>query len=167
MATLQEAAEEFLAQRRIAVVGVSRSSQEAANLVYRTLRDTGYQVFPVNPNTAEVEGDRCFPTLAAIPDAVDGVVIATPPEATRSVVEECVELGIVRVWMHRSFGPGSVDHDAVERCRRSGISVIPGACPMMFRSGADLGHRCMRWVLGLTGGLPKVPGGAGEGDSEG
>lgn len=158
MPTLNEVVEEFLAQKRIAVAGVSRGGNEAANHIYRKLRDAGYQVFATNPHTGQVEGDVCYPNLAAIPGPVDGVVIATSPAATEQVVRECAELGISRVWMHRSFGQGSVSDGAVEFCREHNIAVIPGGCPMMFCAPVDFGHKCMRWFLGLTGGLPKQAG---------
>lgn len=153
---LEHAAQDFLAQRRVAVVGVSRSSGEAANIVYRKLRDSGYQVYPVNPNREQVEGAPCFPTLSAIPGGVDAVVIATNPEVVLGIVRECADLGIERVWMHRSFGKGSVSDEAVTFCRDRAISVIPGACPLMFLDRADVPHRCMRWILGHTGGLPET-----------
>jgi predicted CoA-binding protein len=156
MADLSEAVADFLAQRRIAVAGVSRSKNEAANVIYRKLRDSGYEVFPVNPNAGEVEGDPCYSDLGSVPGGVDGVVVATHPDITGQVVRECAELGIPRAWMHRSFGQGSVSEDAVDFCREHGITVIPGGCPMMFCRPVDVGHRCMRWVLKLTGGLPKA-----------
>lgn len=156
MNDLRAAVDEFLSQRRIAVAGVSRNGGEAANLVYRKLRAAGFEVFAVNPKATEVEGDPCYPDLHSIPGGeIDGVVIATHPDVTGQVVEECAQAGIRRVWMHRSFGAGSVSEDAVRRCHELGIAVIPGACPMMFCAPVDAGHRCMRWVLRLTGGLPK------------
>ncbi|NJN98711.1 MAG: CoA-binding protein [Anaerolineales bacterium] len=79
MSTLKEAAQEFLSQKRIAVAGVSRQGDAAANAIFKKLRQTGHEVFPVNPNAAEVEGEHCYPNLAAIPDGVDGVVLAAPP----------------------------------------------------------------------------------------
>lgn len=155
MPTLNEAVDDFLAQPRIAVVGVSRDSAQAANLVYRGLRKAKYQVFAVNPNAEEVEGDVCYHDLKSIPEGVAAAVIATVPEITETVVRECADAGVSRVWMHRSFGKGSVSKDAAEFCRQRGITVIAGACPMMFLPGADVGHRCMRFMLKLTGGLPK------------
>lgn len=155
MATLKQAVDDFLAQKRIAVVGVSRSPREAANLVYRTLRNRGYEVFAVNPGADEVEGDRCYHNLASIPGGVDAALIATPAGVSGSVVEECAELGITRVWMHRSFGEGSVSPAAAELGRGKNITVIEGGCPMMFLPGADFGHKCMRLMLNLTGRLPK------------
>jgi hypothetical protein len=155
MPTLKEAVDDFLAQKRIAVAGVSRSGGEAANTVYRKLRGAGYQVFAVNPSADEVEGDTCYPNLKSIPGGVEAVVIATSPEVTESVVRDCAEQDISRVWMHRSFGKGSVSQAAADFCRDNNITVIPGGCPMMFCTPVDFGHRCMRWILNLTGGLPK------------
>jgi predicted CoA-binding protein len=101
-----------------------------------------------------VEGDECYADVASIPRGVDGVFIATHPDVTSTIVEQCRQAGVGQVWMHRSFGQGSVSEVAVELCKESGISVIPGGCPMMFCEPVDLGHRCLRWVLRLTGGLP-------------
>ncbi len=155
MPTLKEAVDDFLARKRIAVVGVSRSPDQAANLVYRGLRKANYEVFAVNPNADEVESDTCYHDLKSIPGGVEAVVIATAPQATETVVRDCAEQGIPRVWMHRSFGMGSVSEEAADFCRENGIAVIAGGCPMMFLPQTDFGHRCMRWVLNLTGRLPK------------
>lgn len=155
---LEDAVAGFLKERRIAVAGVSRSGNAAANIIYRKLRATGHEVFAVNPHAEEIEGERCYPDLASIEDGVGAVVIATHPQMTDSVVEECARLGIKRVWMHRSLGQGSVSETAVRLCRERGISVIPGGCPMMFCTPVDLGHRCLRWVLGALGKLPEVSG---------
>jgi predicted CoA-binding protein len=155
MARLEESVDRFLSEKRIAVAGVSRGGTLPANAIYKKLRGSGFQVFAVNPKATEVEGDACYPSLGAIPDGVGAVVIATPPEAADALVRECAELGIGHVWMHRSFGQGSVSAAAAAFCREHGITVIDGACPMMFVK-PDVGHRCIRWFLGITGKLPKV-----------
>jgi hypothetical protein len=152
--TLKTQAADFLAQKRIAVVGVRRAQDDAANLIYRKLRDQGYEVFPVNPNADTVEGVTCYPTVKAIPGGVDGVVIVTRPDVTAQVARDCADAGVSRVWMHRGMG-NSVSDEAVTFCREHGIQVIPGACPMMFCEPVDFGHKCMRWFLGLFGRLPK------------
>jgi predicted CoA-binding protein len=154
VAGLYEAVKQFLSNERIAVAGVSRDGALPANAIYKKLRGEGFRVFAVNPNTTQVEGDACYPTLGAIPDGVGAVVIATPPAAADALVRECAELGIRHVWMHRSFGQGSVSPTAATFCREHGIAVIDGACPMMYVK-PDIGHRCIRWFLGVTGGLPK------------
>ena len=158
MIPLSAAADEFLAQRRIAVAGVSRDPKQPANLIYRRLRDTGHEVFAVNPNTAEAEGDPCLPKVSAIPGGVDGVVIVTTPEAASDVAEDCIAAGVERVWFHRGMGPGSLSEAAVSRCREQGINVIAGGCPNMFGATSDTGHRCMRTMLQRTRRIPgRVP----------
>jgi predicted CoA-binding protein len=151
MRTLKEAAEEFLALKRIAVAGVSRNGDLPANAIFRKLRNAGYEVYPVNPRADNVEGVKCYPDIASIPGGVDGVVIATHPAVTLQLVRECSQLGVKHVWMHRSFGQGSVDEEAVRLGREQGLSVIPGSCPMMFCDPVDFPHRCMRWWLHVTG----------------
>ncbi len=150
--TVGERVKDFLAQDRIAVAGVSRTRQDAANLIYRRLRSRGYQVFPVNPNATAVEGDRCYPDLNSIPGGVGGVVIVTRPEITETIVRQCPDAGVRRVWMHRSLvhGGSSVSAAAVEFCRGHGITAIVGGCPLMYGKTADFGHKCMRWFMGLT-----------------
>lgn len=158
MADLRGAVSDFLEQKTIAVAGVSRDGDLPANLIFRKLRTAGYEVFPVNPAAEEVEGVPCFPDLASVPAAIQGVVIATPPAAADTLVEECVSLGIPRVWMHRSFGEGSVSRTASQRCREAGIAFIPGACPMMYVEPVDFGHKCIRWFLGVGRKLPTPEG---------
>ena len=154
---LEAKVNEFLAQKRIAVAGVSRdeSRHPAANLIYRRLKKTGHEVLAVNPNLQRFDGDRCYPDLRSNPGGVDGVVIVTRPETTEKIVRDCSDTGVRRVWMHQSMGQGSsVSPVAVEYCRRHDIHVTSGACPMMYGPGADFGHTCMRWILKLSGGLP-------------
>lgn len=156
MTTLKTLAEDFLAQKRIAVAGVSRT-EGTANILYRRLRDAGYEVYAINPNADVVEGDTCYPNLQALPQKVDGLVIATAPAATEQLVRECAAAGVSRVWIHHNpmFGQGSFSEAAVTFCRENGITVIPGACPLMFGKTADFGHKCMHWLLGAFGKLPQ------------
>lgn len=157
MTLLAAAVTDFLAQRRIAVAGVSRRAAEhSGNAVYKRLRDRGYEVFAVNPNADTVEGDVCFHDLASIPGGVDAVVIATNAADAEAVMRECARLGIRRVWMHRSFGTGSVSGSAVKVGRDAGMTVIAGGCPLMFDPTADFAHKCMRWVLRVTGRAPSA-----------
>ena len=148
MPTIKEAASEFLAQKRIAVTGVSRKPKEhGSNTVFKRLRDRGYEVFAVNPNAQLVEGVRSYNNLRSIPGGVDAVVIATAPDKAEGTMRECVELGITHVWMHRSYGRGSVSAAATAYGRQHGVTVIDGGCPLMFGRTADLGHKIMRMVL--------------------
>ena len=156
MASITTAASEFLANKRIAVTGVSRTpGSHGSNVVYQRSRDRGYQVFAVNPNATEVAGDPCYPNLAAIPGGVDAVVIGTRPERAEATMRECVELGITEVWMHRSFGGGSVSDVATEYGRAHGGTATDGGCPLMFGPTADGGHKVMRFMCTLAGTVPK------------
>jgi uncharacterized protein len=154
---IKEAAADFLAARRIAVTGVSRKAEgHGGNVVYLRLRERGYQVFAVNPNAEEVEGDRSYPDLRSIPGGVEAVVIAARPETAESTMRECAQLGIKQVWMHRSFGAGSVSEAAAEYGREEGISVIPGGCPLMFDPVSDGAHKGIRFVCTLAGTAPRT-----------
>jgi predicted CoA-binding protein len=154
MQDIKEAASEFLAKKRVAVIGVSRSPKtHGSNSVYKRLRGRGYEVFAVNPNADEVEGDRCYPDLSSIPGGVDAVVIATRPERAENAMRECAELGIKHVWMHRGAGASSVSKEATDYGRQRGITVIDGGCPLMFGPTADIGHKVMRRLY--AGRVPK------------
>jgi predicted CoA-binding protein len=156
MASMKEAASTFLANKRVAVTGVSRTPKgHGSNFVYQRLRQRGYEVFAVNPNADEVEGDPSYHDLTSIPGGVDAVVIGTRPDVAEATMRECANLGIRHVWMHRSFGAGSVSQVAVELGRQHGITVIDGGCPLMFDPTADAPHKAMRFLFTLTGKVPK------------
>jgi hypothetical protein len=166
MAAIDALARDFLAQQRFAVVGVSRTREDAANAIYRKLRDTNRPVYPVNPNIETFDDAPCYPDLAALPEPVDGVVVVTKPERAEEIVRQCIALKIPRVWMHCSLGvrpPGfarnlaagitSVSEQAAQLGRDHGLTVIAGGCPMMFCDPVDFGHKCMRGTLRLFGSL--------------
>src|SRR5512141_2550052 len=154
MQSVEEAASAFLGNKRVAVTGVSRTPKtHGSNNVYRRLRERGYDVFAVNPNTHEVEGDQSYPDLKSIPGGVEAVVIGTRPEIAENTMRECAELGIKHVWMHRGPGAGSVSPAATAFGRQHGITVIDGGCPLMFEPTADFGHKVMRFVY--SGHVPK------------
>ncbi len=152
-----EAAEQFLTHKRIAVTGVSRSAdQHGANVVYERLKDRGYTVFAVNPNVTEILGDPSYPDLRSIPGGVEAVVIGTRAEHAPATMREIVDLGIPCAWMHRSFGPGSVNAEATQIGREAGVLVIDGGCPLMFGDTSDGGHRFMCRMLKATGKVPRT-----------
>ncbi len=156
MRTIAEAAADFLGRKRIAVTGVSRTpGSHGGNVVYQRLKARGYEVFAVNPNADRVEGDPCYHDLKSIPGGVEAVVIGTTPEAADGTMHECADLGIKRVWMHRSVGGGSVSAAATDYGRQHGIEVIDGGCPLMFDPVADPGHKVFRFLFTLTGKVPR------------
>lgn len=156
MQSTKDVAAEFLSHKRVAVTGVSRTpSSHGSNVVYQRLKERGYDVYPVNPNAAEIDGDPCYPDLHAIPGGVDWVLIGTRPERAQATVEECDDLGIKEVWMHRSFGGGSVSREAADWARSHGLTVIDGGCPLMFEPVSDGGHKVIRWVCTMNGHAPR------------
>jgi predicted CoA-binding protein len=154
---LAEAATEFLASKRIAVTGVSRNPQGyGSNAVIERLIERGYDAIPINPNATQLAGVTAYPSLTAVPGGVDAVVIGTRPEHALGTVKEAVDLGITKVWMHRSLDAGSVSPEAVAYGREHGVVVIDGGCPLMFDPTADGAHKFMCAVLKLTGKVPRV-----------
>lgn len=146
--TLADKVEDFLSQQRFAVAGVSRSGKATGNSIYKRLRDRGYDVVAVNPNADEIEGERCYRNVKAIPGKVDGLIAATRPEDTEQLVRDCAEAGISRVWMHDGIhGAGtSASESAVKFCNQRNITVITGVCPLMFGRPSDGFHRLIkRW----------------------
>lgn len=150
--------QDFLAQKKIAVVGVSDKRETGCNLAYRKFKEAGYAVSAVNPRLTTFEGAPCYPDLSSIPEKPDAVFILTNPKITEEIVQQCVAVGIGRVWMHCLMGtkPGlasgmtSVSADAVRMCRENGIRVIPGSCPNQFLQ-PDFGHRAMRVIMRALG----------------
>ncbi len=146
---------EFLELNTIAVTGVSSGQPDAANIIFRKLIDAGYQTYPVNPKANEVESVTCYPDLGSIPVRPEGVVIASPPSSARSIIEECLKLGINYAWFHSSINQGSLDNKAASYGEEKGMKVIRTGCPMMYVAPVDFGHKCIKWVLNLTGKVPR------------
>ena len=161
MAKIDNMVRDFLAQKRIAVVGVSDKRDTGCGLAYRNFRDNGYRVYAINPRISTYEGAPCYPDLKSIPEKPDAVFILASPKVTDQIVQQCVELGIKHVWMHCMMGtkPGlaagmtSVSREAVELCKANGIAVIPGACPNQFLK-PDFGHAAMRGLWRMLGFMP-------------
>lgn len=125
----KQAIADFLGQKRIAMVGVSRNSQEFANTIYRLFQEKGYLVTPVNPKAEQVEGVPCYASVTALPEPVDGVLVMLPPARAAAVVRECAAAGIARVWLLKR------SDEAAGIARQAGMTVVNGACPHMFLGG--------------------------------
>jgi hypothetical protein len=150
-----ETIEDFLAQKRIALIGVSRKPGSFSVPMFQELSRRGYDVVPVNPNTPEFQGHRCFAQVQDIQPPVQAALLMTSPEVTDTVVRDCAEAGIPRVWMHRAGGQGAVSPQAVEFCRERGIRVVPGQCPFMFLPESGAVHRLHGFIRKVTGRYPK------------
>lgn len=150
MATIRD----FLAQKRIAVVGVSHDPKDFSRSLLRTLRQRGYDAVAVNPHANFVDDIPCFATLAEIQPPVAEALVMTSPAITDEVVQECAKLHIPRVWMYRAGGKGSVSPQAVEFCEEHGIAVVPGECPYMFLQGESWFHRFHGFIRKIGGSYP-------------
>ena len=158
MAKIDNLVQNFLAQKKIAVVGVSDKRETGCNLAYTKFKENGYQVFAVNPRISTFNGDACYPDLRSLPEKPDAVFLLTNPKVTDQIIQQCVDLGIKHVWMHCMMGtkPGlatsmtSVSPSAVEVCKANGIEVIPGSCPNQYLN-PDGGHKFMRGLWSLLG----------------
>lgn len=158
MSKIANLVQDFLAQKVIAVVGVSDQRETGTNKNYKTFKQHGYRVYAVNPRISAFDGSPCYPDLKSIPEKPDAVFMLTSPRVTEQIVQQCVDLGIKHVWMHCMMGtkPGlaagstSVSSSAVEMCRKHGIAVIPGSCPAQFLN-ADFGHGMMRKLWSMFG----------------
>lgn len=151
---LKTAAAAFLEEKRVAIVGVSRTPTETANAIYKKFKENGYTVFPVNPATDEVEGVTCYASVKDIPGGVGAAMLVTTPAVSAQVAQDCVEAGVNWVWMHKSFGD-SVSDEGTQLLRENGIGVIPGACPMMFLDPDGL-HKVFCTFLQLVGRVPRT-----------
>jgi len=149
------AIEDFLGQKRIAMVGISRDPKSISVMLFEELCRRGYEVIPVNPNLAEVQGRRCFARLQDIQPPVEAALLMTSPEVTDAVVRDCVDAGIRQVWMYRGMGNGAVSERAVGFCQERGMEVIPGECPFMFLPGTAGVHRFHGFLHKIFGRYPQ------------
>ncbi len=148
--TSKSSVDNFLSQKNIAVVGVSRNPKKFGNSIYRSLKEKGYSVFPVNPNAEKIDRDICYPDILSLPGEVTAVVISVPPEETEKVVRKVHQAGITRVWMQQ----GSESIEAIKFCEEHSIDCVSNECILMFAEPAEFFHRAHRWIRGLRGKLP-------------
>ena len=142
---------EFLTQKKIAVVGVSRKKTKFGNTIYKELKQKGYQVYPINPNINKFEEDSCYPNLLSLPDKIDAAIINVPPAQTEQVVKEVKAAGIKKVWLQQ----GSQSEAAVKFCEENGIDCVSNECILMFAQPTAFFHRAHKWVWGVMGKLPQ------------
>ena len=147
----KDAISDFLSQKRLALVGISRSGKKFGNMVLKELTAKGYRIFPVHPEASVIDGAACSRNLAALPEKVGGAILVIPPAQTEKVVHEVAKAGIPRVWMQQ----GSESEAAIRYCEENGIAVTHGHCIMMFAEPAALYHRVHRWIWRLLGKVPR------------
>ena len=147
--------QDFLRQKRLAIVGVSRNPKDFSRTLFREFLKRGYDPVPVNPQAEEVEGRRCFGRLVDIDPPVEAALLMTSPQLTEKVAADCVEAGVRQVWMYRAIGLGRIRPNAVALCRAKGIGVIEGFCPLMFLPKTAFVHRLHGLFMKFTGKYPR------------
>jgi len=147
----KKAVDDFLAQKNIAVVGVSRNSAKTGSKIYNELKTKNYRTYAVNPKAGNENDIKFYPDLRSIPEDVDGVVLAVPPAVTDLVVREAHELGINHVWMQL----GAESQNAIDFCKEKGVNVIHNLCIFMFAEPVESIHKVHKWFVKLFGKLPK------------
>jgi uncharacterized protein len=131
----------FLAERRLALVGLSRNPKAFSRGLFRELSSRGYDVVPVSPHMSSVEDRTCHASVVDIKPPVRAALLLTPPDVTAVVVGDCLAAGVRMIWMHRGEGTGAVNHGAATICRDHGVEVVEGACPYMYLPKAAAVHR--------------------------
>lgn len=142
--------QEFIGQKRLAVVGVSSSGKKFSNIAYKSLKAKGYRVYAVNPKVSNIGGDACYDSIASIPEPVDGVVVVVPPKEAIKVVKDVLAAGVKRVWLQQ----GAESQEAIDFCRKNGVKVISRQCVLMFAEPTGL-HKFHRNIWNLLGKLPE------------
>ena len=145
---------EFLGQRRIALVGVSRDPKDFSRVLFREMCTRGYEMVPVNPAAGELEKRRCFGRVQDIDPPVQAALLVTAPRDTERVVRDCAEAGVRRIWMHRGGGQGAVSKEAADFCHKNGMRLVEGYCPFMFLPATSFFHRVHGFFLKLLGRYP-------------
>jgi hypothetical protein len=151
---MRDLANDFLAQKRIAIVGVTRDVKGWGRRLYDEFKKRGYDTYAVNPARA-LPGLQCYGSLRELPKKPDGVLLVVPPNVTDQVVREVAELGIPRVWMHRGVGKGAVSESAIQFCREKNIAVVYGVCPFMYLQPQGFGHKMHHTFAKWFGKLPQ------------
>jgi predicted CoA-binding protein len=124
---MQDLINEFMSQKRFAIVGATDDPEKYGCEIFKNLRSRGYEVYPVNPRLKELEGFKCYSSLSDIPVKVDVVDIVVPPEVAEEVVKEAKRLGLERIWLQ----PGAENEAAIKFCQDNGMKVVHSVCVMM------------------------------------
>lgn len=150
MKTSKSSVDRFLAQRALALVGVSRSGEKFGNVILRTLRSKGMRVYPVHPVADRIGGVTCYRHFADLPEPVGGVIISVPPADAVSVLRDAAEAGITRVWLQQ----GAESPYVTRLCAELGLDAVIGECILMHAHPTGI-HRVHRVIEGALGRLPR------------
>ncbi len=128
LAVLREEALQFINDKEIALAGVSRNPKKFGNIVFNTLKSKGLNIYPLNPNTENLEDVHCYKTLQDLPDNVKNLLILLKPDETEKVIREAIHKGITKIWIQQ----GSESVESINIGKQAGITVITGKCILMY-----------------------------------
>lgn len=106
--------------RRIAVVGLSPKEDRPSHYVSAYMKEAGYEIVPVNPGHDELLGERCYPTLSALPAPPEVVNVFRQSKYVSGVVDEAIALGAKAIWIQK----GVIDEEAARRAEAAGLAVV-------------------------------------------
>lgn len=107
-----------------AVIGATDNEDKFGFKIFKLLKKAGYKVFPVNPGLEKVLGEKCYPSLAALPVKPDAVNFVVPPSVGEPIVAECAALGIKNIWLQ----PGANAENVVNAAKNAELNVIHKSC---------------------------------------
>ena len=156
MATTMDQIDDFLALKRIAVVGVSRNPKEISYTLWQELRQRRYDAVPVNPSATEIDGKRSYASVREIDPPVEGALIMTTAAVAEQVLDDCAAAGVRHVWLYGGLGGGATSAATIAAAERHGLDTVAGHCPYMFLPGTSVFHRMHGVGKRLTGSYPKA-----------
>jgi uncharacterized protein len=146
---MNQAIQDFINCKNIAVVGVSRNANKFGNLAYKELKERGYQVYAVNPAMKEFQGEPCYPDLGALQGKIDGVLLTVHPEQGKAVLEEAGRVGIKNVWVQQQAESPAL----LESGRQLGLNLVSGKCILMYAPPVRSFHKFHRTINMIFGKL--------------
>ena len=142
----------FLDHKKVAIAGASPNKDNFGLFLMKEFEKLGNQVYVVNPRYEEIQGKTCHSSVKDLPDDVENLILAVPPELSEEIAEQAVGSGIKRVWMVKGVGKGAYSEKASNTCKENQIDVVHGFCPMMFY-GQGM-HKFHFWLRKTFGKLP-------------
>jgi len=143
--------ENFLEPRKLAIAGVSRNPKKFGYMVYRDLKKNGYDIYPVNPLTPEIDGVKCYPTVSDLPADVKHLLVLTPKKKTDAVLREAINKGIKNIWVQQM----SETAETIKIAEEYQVELIYKKCIFMFAEPVSGLHKFHRTIMKIFGRLPK------------
>lgn len=146
---------EFLANPRLAIIGVSRNPNSYSQAVWNAFLQQEFRALPVNPNADEIDGTPCFSSILDIKPSPAAAIILVDEEQVAEVTRDCLRAGVHHLWFRHKEAPGSETTRAAAAARVCDANVISGECPLMFLPGTGWIHSAHGLLAQLLGTYPE------------